>query len=315
MPRTPLLALLLLLAPLAGCIDVPRDRDGASASFSPAAAPPEDRIQGMTAEETRQDTAGPCKDDGITVPPGASCAQRVLTVTGRIGVDRLPVELLGGNGAITLAPSAGDSWTFVATIKTRGLTEEDARRGLDAAWSWSHEDGQGGHHLKAAPTGGVPLLGATVVGTQYEVMLPTWVLLDLRAETTNGAIALQWGAAERVVARTTNGALVLHGRAADVDASTTNGAIEADLEATKSGAWSFHTTNGALVVLAPEAPRQGYDVDAQTTNGRIEILLQDGDHREQDRRHHTFRTDGYDGRNVQTSVTADTTNGGITVGA
>jgi hypothetical protein len=315
MPRTPLLAFLLLLVPLAGCIEVPQDGDRArgGASWAADVEPPADRIEGMTADESKEDTAGPCEGSQVQIPPGAYCAQRVLTVTGRIGVERLPVELLGGNGDVTLAESPGDAWSFVATIQTRGLTEEDARRGLDAAWSWSHEDGEGGHHLKAAPTGGIPLLGAAVASAKYEVALPAWVLLDLRAETTNGGVSLRWGEAERVRVGTTNGAVSLHGSVADVSVATTNGGIDADLRATESGAWAFRTTNGGIDVRAPEDARQAYDVDASTTNGRIEILLEGGEHDERGRRH-AFRTHGYDERAVQTAMTLETTNGHVTVG-
>lgn len=312
MPRTPLLTLLLLLAPLAGCIDVPQDRDGAS--WAADVEPPAQRIQGMTAEESHEDEVGRCEGGNVQVPPAPYCATRVLTVTGRVGVERLPVELLSTNGGVTLTASQGDAWSFVATVKVRALTEEDARRGLDTAWSWSHEDGEGGHRLRAAPEPGVPLLGPSLVGAQYQVALPAWILLDLRAETTNGGVDLQWGEAGRVEVRTTNGAVALHGRAADVSASTTNGGIGALLRATKTGAWSFATTNGGILVEAPEEARQGYDVDAQTTNGRIDIRFEDGEHRAEDRRHHAFRTRGFEARAVQTTLTAQTTNGGIQIG-
>jgi prepilin-type processing-associated H-X9-DG protein len=316
MPRVLLPVLLLLLAPLAGCIDVPRpdDRDDA-ASWAAAAEPPAERIQGMTADETHEDSVGRCEGNGISVPPRAYCAQRVLTATGRIGVDRLPVELFGGNGAITLTTGAGDAWSLTATVKTRGLTEDEARRALDEDWSWSHEDGQGGHRLRAAPTGAVPLLvGSRVEGTVYVVSLPAWVVLDLKAETTNGAIVLDWGDAERVDVSTTNGAVVLHGRAADAHASTTNGGIEADLRATASGAWSLSTTNGGIRLGAPEDARRGYDLDATTTNGRINILLLDGHVDAQSRTRQTFRTEGYDARAIQTTVKLETTTGGIVAG-
>ena len=304
------LAFLLLLSVLAGCIDVP---DGGSGDdVSGASSPPADRIEGMTATERRDDVIARCQDDGITVPPGPYCGQRTVTVTGRIGLDRLPVSLLGTNGAVVLTSGEGDAWSFVAIVKTRALTEEEARRGLDTAWSWSHEDAQG-HHLKAGPVGGVPLLGATLVGVQYEVSLPEWVALDLAVETTNGAVSLGWGRAEAVSVRTTNGAVMLGGRAVDVDVSTTNGAITATLVPARSGEWAARTTNGAIHLVAPEHRERGYDLDARSTNGRVDILLQDGRTEEMERSHKTFRTDGFASRAVQTRVALGTTNGAITV--
>ena len=317
MRRTPLCALLALLLPLAGCIEVPRD-DALGASFTPP-APPSERIQGMTAEETREDAVARCDRNNVQVPPAAYCATRTLTVKGRIGVDQLPVTLEGRNGAVVLQDNGGgDAWSLVAIVKVRALTEEDAREALDAAWSWSHEDGSG-HHLKAGPTPGALLLGApavaspALVGAQYLVTLPGWVRLDLDARTDNGAIALDWGEAGSVRAQTTNGAIALHGIADDVTARTSNGAIQADLLPRRGGAWTLDTSNGAIHLDAAESPARGYDLDARTTNGRIEILLHDGHLQKEGRDRATFKTSGFEQRDVKTTVSLGTSNGAIVV--
>lgn len=308
------LALVVLLALSAGCIKMPDDpdRDVEDASFE--TTPPEERIQGMSVEdESKQDSTERC-DNGITVPPGAWCAQRVLTVTGRIGLDALPVSLVGENGAIVLTPGGeDDAWSFGAVIKTRGLTEEEAQQRLDDAWSWSHEDASG-HHLKAGPTtAGLGLLGAGLVGVQYQVVLPEWVVLELSSRTTNGAVALAFGQARSVDVTTTNGAVSLQGRVQDVRVDTSNGAIAALVSPAADGAFDLRTSNGAITLQVPEDARRGYDVDAQTTNGRVEILLRDGAVQEEGRNHKTFRTEGYEGREVRTEAKLATTNGSVTV--
>lgn len=311
--RLPLAAsLLALMLPLAGCIAVPPDAERASPSF-PDQEPPADRIDGMTADETREDTAGRCEGSTLSVPPGLSCAKRVLTVEGRIGVDRLPVELLGANGAIVVqAQGAGDAWGFVVTLKTRGLTEADARRALDEAWAWSHE-GPDGHHLKASPTGPLDGLDGRLEAVQYHLTLPAWVRVDLTAQTTNGAVAASGIRGDALHVQTTNGAVTLHARVRDATVETTNGAITGTLLPTASGAWSLRTTNGAITLIASENFDRGYAIDARTTNGRIVISLHDGDTTGEGTRHQTFRTRGFDAREVQTTIAMETTNGSIVV--
>ncbi|HWR85626.1 MAG TPA: DUF4097 family beta strand repeat-containing protein [Rhodoglobus sp.] len=94
------------------------------------------------------------------------------------------------------------------------------------------------------------------------------------AVTTNGAIELREGAGERVSARTTNGGV-------DLEFSTPPTVVEA------------RSTNGGIGIRLPD-DGESYFLDAQTTNGGI------GGNVESDRR-------------AERTVTARTTNGGITI--
>lgn len=305
---------------LAGCIQAPEGETPASTHDARAIpdddlVPPVDRIEGMSAEETAEDAVGICPDNGITIPPGGWCGERTLLVEGRIGLDRLPlVDLRSVNGDVEIREGAGDAWSFLAVVKTRGLTEEDARRALDEGWSWSHEDGEGGHHVKASPTPRIPLVGAGVTQLEYVLVLPGWVALDeVLVSSTNGDLHVTGFKMGTLRLDTTNGDVVARGRADDVSVSTTNGEIEAVLLPVKGGAWSFRTTNGDVELVASEHLSRGYDVEGRTTNGEVEILLTQGKVKDEDRNHKTFRTDGYEQRSVRTEIDLASTNGGITV--
>lgn len=318
MSRAPLLALVLLLAPLAGCLEPPTRNGDEEEGDEPIQRgdyePPAVRIDGMTADERHEDKVERCDQDGVQVPPAAWCATRVVTVVGRIGLDALPVDLRSVNGAISLSHSVGDAWGMVATLKTRGVTEEQARRALDDAWTWSHEDADGAHRLHAAPRPSVPLAEGSLASVHYLVTLPAWLHLpEVHAASTNGAIALGHYKIDKLVARTTNGAVTASARIGDADLETTNGAIQANLVAARSGAWNVRTTNGAITLIASEHATRGFDLDARTTNGRIHIGLSQGEIVEEERNHKRFVTDGFDRRDIQIVGKIQTTNGAITV--
>jgi hypothetical protein len=97
-----------------------------------------------------------------------------------------------------------------------------------------------------------------------------------------------------------------------VDASTRNGGVTVDVLPVQGGSIEARASNGGVMVRVREDPSRGYDVDAQVDNGRATILLRDGDVGG-DRTHATFRTEGYEQREIRTTVRAQTDNGSVTV--
>lgn len=307
-----ILALAALVA-LAGCIEMPETSEGSE--FEAAAAPETDHIDGMTAEENHEDRIVACNDGGglgLRLPPEA-CAERALSVTGRIGLDRLLIDLSAENGAIVIDQADGDAWSFEATYRVSALTEDEARAALDTAWSWSHEE-NGAHRLRAGPTptapGQVTGFGSPrVIASSYHVTLPAWVEIDLDAETDNGDIIVRGFQMGVVDAETDNGGILLRGSARDVDAQTDNGQIALDLTPL-GGTFDLSSDNGQISVDVPVGARYGYDVEATTDNGQISIDLGEGDlHADEDGT--TFVSDGFGSRNVRTKMTATTDNGQI----
>lgn len=311
-----ILALAALVA-LAGCIELPEDAGGGA--FEPAAAPEGERVDGMTMEETHEDRTVDCNDGGggvgLQLPPTA-CAERTIHATGRIGLDRLPIDLTGENGAIVIEHAEGDTWSFEATYRVSAMTEDEARAALDTAWTWSHEQ-NGEHALRAGPTPTAPVsitdLGSPrVTASTYRVTLPEWVEIDLDAETDNGEIMVRGFTMGSVHAETDNGGIVLDGAVRDVEAQTDNGQII--LEVTpRGGTFDLESDNGQIIVEVPVGARYGYDVEATTDNGQIVIDLGDGDlNTSEDET--TFRSHDFEERNVQTKMTLATDNGQIVVG-
>ena len=303
------IALAALLA-LGGCIEIPQE---SATAFQAAAAPQEPRISGMTAEETYEDRTVDCNSGGGIQLPPRFCAERTLVVTGRIGVDHLPIDLSAANGEVAIVPSAGDAWSFSATYRVSAPTQEMAREGLDTAWSWSHEE-DGRHELRAGPTPvtGTNLLGPSVSVAQYRIELPPWVEIDLKAETDNGRISVIGYEMGSVDLETDNGRIELRGAVRDIRAKTDNGRIDLDVTP-RGGAFDLTTDNGRIEVRVPVASAYGYDVTAKTDNGRIRIALGAGDMREDDDGA-TFRSERYDARPVRTTMALETDNGRIEVG-
>lgn len=313
--RTWLLGAALLMTALAGCISP--DAFQKASTNTHAVPPPTDRIDGMTADVQQKDTAIDCASGTLPLPTSA-CYQREVTVTGRIGLDTLPVTLTANNGGIVLKASEDDAWSFHALVKVRGSSPDDAKKGLDTMWSWSHTDGTK-HYLLAGPNASVtssplPLVGPEVMSIRYEVTLPAWLVATIKAHTTNGGITVSGLESDSLDLKTTNGGVAIDGPVKSADVSTTNGGIAAQLDPTSIGKVSLRTTNGGVAVTVPEDAAHGYSVDAKTTNGRVAIGLHDGNADSKDKTQATFTSRDYDARAIQTELTISTTNGGVTVG-
>jgi DUF4097 and DUF4098 domain-containing protein YvlB len=145
--------------------------------------------------------------------------------------------------------------------------------------------------------------------------------LDLRAETTNGHVAVSGTNGKADVETTngsiqadhvagklrfesTNGTLTLKELAGAVEASTTNGSIRADLGRVE-GDLKFETTNGSIALALPHSVRAS--IDAETTNGTVHSDFEVVGSRAT-RRHVSGDINGGGGR-----VVLGTTNGSIRI--
>lgn len=314
------IAALATLSLLAGCIQVPED-----ASELEAAAAPEDidRIDGMTADESITDNDVDCDEGGLLSLP-RFCAERVLLVTGRMGLDELIVALDGENGAISIFDAPEDTWSFTATVRVSALTQEQAREGLDTAWAWSHEDSDGTHAIRAAPTPTTDVvnIGADVVSTKYELALPHWVVLELDLQTDNGEIVVRDRIVDDADIATENGQIILSGDVRSVHAATENGQLLASLRPTGSGEIDLSSENGQVLLKLAEDRAHGYDIDASSENGQILIRLRDCETSVKERSTSAYpgnqgqgscTSSGYEKREIQTKVVLETENGQIIV--
>lgn len=278
---------------LAGCI-APEAANESKAALAPPAS---DRVDGMTVTETKVDKDVDCGGGADTIPLPRTCAQRDLLAVGQIGVDELSVDLSSVNGPVTIKASEGDAWSFHAVVKVQSAPNQDAKAAIDQAWGWTHE-ADGKHAVWAGPKSSSPTpivgLEPTLMSAVYELTLPEWVLLDVKAATSNGPITIA-------------------GTVRELSLTTSNGPITLVATPGATGAWTIETTNGPIVVVVPVTTQYGYDVDAKTSNGPIRIDLgEDGKHTTE-KGHATFQSKGFDARPVQTTMTILTSNGPVTV--
>lgn len=314
----PLLSLLVLLA---GCIQLPDDPSAPGASQERVGTPADGS---MTGRETRTEDVTPCADAGILSGDRdqAFCAKRTITVAGTIsGIPKLNVDLQSYNGDVVVAPSAeAGSWGFEAVLTARGASADEARQRLDLIqFSWAHEEGAR-HFLdvRARPPSDVDDEGDT--GVTIAAALPRDVVLVLAAATANGDVGAQGLRTDGLALATANGDVVADADVTGADLRTANGDVEATLVPTDSGRVEAATSNGRVRVALPEDARHGYDLEGTTSNGEVKISLRDGELGECPKgsqyytppcNHRTFRTSGYDRREVRTSVELATSNGDV----
>lgn len=317
-----LLAALALLV-LSGCIAPDQAHQDNATPGSPP--PPESRVDGMTWQEKHTDKQVACDNDNSTVRVPRFCAERDLTASGRVGVDKLPIGLVATNGGVSIRAGEGDAWSFHAVVRVSAPTQDMATQALDTAWTWSHQK-DGTHRLDAGPAttpapaptpttlpvGTTP--GAQVVSTKYEVIVPSWILVDtLGVKGDNGGVIASGIHAGKVDLRTTNGGVSFTGSAADVTMSATNGGAAVALTPSATGRVELETVNGGVSATLRLDGDRAIDADGKSQNGGVTMNLHDGSYSANERTHKHYRSDGFDSAAIQTTLVAKTTNGGIVV--
>lgn len=268
--RSSFLALVLVAsAALAGCIAPPEDRSDPGVAPAGTSAPPAEGE--MTAEESVEEREG--QDTGNLIP--RFFAERVVTVTGTMDLERLPVDLATFNGEIVLDGASGNAWSLVATLRGTGFTPQEAKANLDAiAFEWSHER-DGGHHLaaKAEPEESAGLIAIHLGGraATLALVLPSDVVLTLSAATSNGNVAVTGVPADAVSLATSNGNVAVTGVTADsLAAGTSNGNV--DVTGVTATVLDLATSNGNVA-----ADAEGVEtVSIGTSSGNVDARLVPG---------------------------------------
>jgi DUF4097 and DUF4098 domain-containing protein YvlB len=154
----------------------------------------------------------------------------------------------------------------------------------------------------------------------------------VRFRTSNGRIELEEVSAKSITGKSSNGHIVLDGVMGDkvsVKSSngrirgrleakaamltTSNGSIRMDLPCKESGAYKLRTSNGKIDVKVPENPEIGYYMDLSTSMGKIDIELPDLEYHRRRRNHREARTTGFEEKEVQIEIEADTSMGKINI--
>jgi Putative adhesin len=153
-------------------------------------------------------------------------------------------------------------------------------------------------------------MGGIMIGAGFEVRYHVKAPKDavITVVNTNGVIALT-SLAGKVSAHTTNGMVSGKRMTGGVDAHTTNGGVNIDMASVGTQRIALHTTNGGVTLSLPDTAKA--TLDASCTNGGINVSSLDKlDITDKSRRHIEGKLNG-----GGTSITLETTNGGIRVRA
>ena len=93
--------------------------------------------------------------------------------------------------------------------------------------------------------------------------------------------------------------------------STSNGKIDLTLPCGASGEYELRTSNGGIELDTPRASTVGFDLNMRTSMGRINVDLPDLEYKMHRKNRIAARTNGFDGKEVQISIEAETSMGKI----
>lgn len=316
-----LLGLLAISLPLAGCVDIGQD-----------SVDDQDQDGTMTAEEEVRE------DEGVAPNAPPFYAEEVHRITGEITLDELRVTLATVNGPVNVTSGDGSGWQLVARLTGYGTSPEEAeaqRDRLSLNWSTGapgdrsltaiveqeqqDADTATGARTEASLDLVLPrqvLATLTATSTNGEVNVLDLEARDLTLTVTNGRVHVQGTTTERLTATGTNGLVdVTVDGTRTATLAATNGQIQAIVTPGATGTVTASSANGGVNLQVPEGSQRGYDAEATSTNGLAAITLQDGETSSpSDPGHATFRTDGFEDREIQTTVAVTATNGAVHLG-
>jgi hypothetical protein len=136
-------------------------------------------------------------------------------------------------------------------------------------WSWVSGEGGGGAAVSYKIE--VPRGVRVDVETVNGAIAVHGTAADLKAETTNGAVQVG-GVQGKIHLESTNGAISAVDTAGSVVAETTNGQIDVDLkQVARGGEMSLTSTNGGIRLKVPHDIQAS--ISASTTNGHVSTDL------------------------------------------
>ena len=252
-----------------------------------------------------------------------------ITLNSPIEAGTVNLSIDSVNGAVEVSPWAGDTVKIDLEVKAKGSSTADAEDNLEEfVYDMSSDVSGGEQDIELT----FPMPSMSLWNT-YSVFIQVYVpegemdmiLVDLTngaitindleisaldLDTTNGAIRLSNIETSSISAHTTNGGIFGTLSSTGGTFSTTNGAIDIDLEA-QSGAYNFDTTNGSIDINLPSGSDIGYNINLDTSIGSIDVNLSNMDYTVNRSREKVGETVGYDSKTVQIEIDADTTIGGI----
>jgi hypothetical protein len=243
----------------------------------------------------------------------------------------IDVTLTTTNGRVVV--EAWDEPGYLLTVVKRvdGRDEDEAKQALEGCYEFKHD----GLSLEAkAITDLDPVFRNMSV--RFLLRVPGSRKVSLNIKSSNGRVVAEnvlgsscsmSSANGRVVAlgcefdkarvSTANGRIEYQGVAGELEASTANGTVTADLKGT--GNWKFSSANGRITVNVSKDEDAAYELDLTARSGGITVEgLDDLEAVEEQvmgrqRRRYKARSRGFDDAQVKGRIKATTNNGKIRV--
>ena len=243
----------------------------------------------------------------------------------------LQVHLSTSNGRIAVETWDEPGYLLTITKGIRGRDEDEARQALENCYEFRQE----GLTLEASTSdrAGRGMRGLSVA---FALKVPASRKTSVNLSSANGRITkdgvtantctLSTANCRKVVTRcefdkarlsTANGRVEYDGRAGDLDASTANGAINAEMKG--AGDWQFSSGNGRIEINVSKDANAAYEVDLCARSSGITVEGMDDAEVVEDvvrgrrRRRYRARSRGFESAGVKGRIRATTGNGKLRV--
>jgi len=269
------------------------------------------------------------------IPPSVGyspyIAETTESFTGAMTANSVYLSVDNFNGPVSVSTWDRSEYSVELLIKAKGTTTSEAERNLEdfvVDFDESVVQGRGRLVLRY----GIPDTAYNKYSVQVEAFLPADAVIDLELESSNGEMSLSDLAggeiqlytsngafsfdnvyAESIHAETSNGAISGDLEAPDAYISTSNGAIDLTLPCTTTGEYFLRTSNGQVDLRVSSSSDVGYDLDSSTSNGAINIDLPNLEYSVDRKTSKEARTLGFEGKEVQITIDARSSNGNMDI--
>jgi hypothetical protein len=289
--------------------------DGASALQLPIATPILDAGTQDEGQGGGSGGAGRSESDVRTYQQnGRWHAEKTVTLTGAVAVNDVELSFGTVNGDVDVSTWSEDSYKVEALLKGQGASEQAARARLDALVV-DHDDGTSGGTMDLSTQVQSKDQWRNQTGVLTVQVPPSAAYPDASMTTINGDVSAERLDGGSFRLSTTNGDVTLTDTTVtDVDMSTDNGRVVADVQSTASGTYRLDSINGNVDLTVPDGASYGYDATGDTVNGQVAIDLAGTEPvGSQSAQHKHLRTSDYGSRLIQVEVDAGTVNGNVDI--
>jgi len=244
---------------------------------------------------------------------GTYRAETTESFTGAMTADSVYLSVDNFNGPISVSTWDRSEFSVELLIKAKGTTTSQAERNLeDFVIDFDESVVQGQGRLVLGY--GIPVTSYNKYSVQVEVFLPADAVIDLKLESSNGAMSLKDVVGGEIQLDTSNGVFTFDNVYAEsINAETSNGAIDLTLPCTVTGEYVLRTSNGQVDLSVSSSSDVGYDLDASTSTGVVSIGLPNLDYSVNQRTSKEARTVGFEGKEIQITLDVSTSNGNVDV--